>query len=281
MSSLRIAHPSLCHLWSWDCTKSSCEGQEAAGKVLQNSKLGWVATWILTGREDLHKIWTIYVKANSAFSLHLNASSLWSETSWTEVTGRRTCSRFFKPFRRRQLSERDKQLSVGHITQIIAYVSTQKGNTKSRPAKPKLLVPSTAGKGDSWMAGELQLLLLKGTGRAPALLHFMQTQRAGSCQEDSPPCLRSSVASWSLLLESTEELKRDFLKLKTRCQEKPCQSTAVLRLSSWRALHVLVTPNFPQTCIPQQGNVSLCGTQRSPALTLREHQGRVKGTSLS
>lgn len=96
---------------------------------------------------------------------------------------------------RSQLSERDKQLSVRHVTQIIAYVSTQKGNTRSRPAKPKLLVPSTAGKGDSGMAGELQQLLLKGTGRAPALLHFMQTQRAGSYQEDSPPYLQCSLAS--------------------------------------------------------------------------------------
>lgn len=176
MSALRIVHPSLCHSWSLDCTESSWEGQDAAGKVLQNSKLARVATWILTGMEDLRKIWATYVKANSAFSLHLNASSLWSLTSWIKVTGSKTCSHFFKPFRRSPLSERDKQLSVGHITQIIAYVPTWKGNTRSRPAKPKLLVSRTAGTGDSQMAGELQLLLLKGTGKAPALLHVTQTQ---------------------------------------------------------------------------------------------------------
>lgn len=183
------------------------------------------------------KIWTIYVKANSAFSVHVSASSLWS------LTGRRTCSQFFKPCRRSQLSERDKQLSVGQITQIIAYVSTQKRNIRSSPAKPKLLVPSRAGKGDSRMAGELQLLLLKGTGRAPALLCFVQTQRAGSCQEDSPPCLWCSVGSWNVLSASREELTRDFLKLNNRCLEKSCQSTVVLRPRSWHALHALRAHN--------------------------------------
>jgi len=54
---------------------------------------------------------------------------------------------------------------VEQITQITAYVPTEKGNTRSRPAKLKLLVPSTARKGDSQMAGESQLLLWKGTER--------------------------------------------------------------------------------------------------------------------
>lgn len=105
MSPLRIAHPSVCQLWSWDCTDSLWEEQDAAGNVLQNSKLGCVATWILTGREDLRKTWTIYVKVNSAFSLYLKSSSLWSVMSWTEVKGR-SCSQFFKSFRRSQLSVR-------------------------------------------------------------------------------------------------------------------------------------------------------------------------------
>lgn len=174
MSPLRIVHPSLCHSWSLDCTESSWEGQDAAGKVLQTSKLGWVATWILTGMEDLCKIWASrQIQLSVYIGMH---PSLWSLTSWIKVTGRKTCSHFFKPFRRSPLSERDKQLSVGHITQIIAYVPTRKGNARSRPAKPKLLVSRTAGTGDSQMAGELQLLLLKGTGKAPALLHVMQTQ---------------------------------------------------------------------------------------------------------
>lgn len=176
---------------------TNSQGQEAAGKVLQNSKLA--ATWILLGwnlnfnwRKALHKTRTIYVEANSDFSLHLNASTVWSLKSWTGVT-RRICSHFLNPFRRSQLSERDKQLSAGHVTQIIAYVSTQKG-------------------------------------------------------------------------------KRDFLKLKNRCLEKPCQSRVALRQCSWGVLHIYrsVTPNFQLTCIPQQENISW-GAQWSPTLTVTEY----------
>lgn len=57
-------------------------------------------------------------------------------------------------------------------------------------------------------------------------------------QEDSPPCLRCPVASWSLFLASTEELK-NFLKLRARCLEKRGQPTAVLRLCSWHVMHAL------------------------------------------
>lgn len=60
---------------------------------------------------------------------------------------------------------------------------------------------------NSWK-GELQPLLLKDAGRASALLHFKQTQR----EENLPSCLKCPVASWNLLLASTEELKRNFLK---------------------------------------------------------------------
>lgn len=70
------------------------QGQEAAGKFIQNSKL--VATWILlccslnfNWRKALHK--TLYVKANSDFGFHLNALTVWSLTSWSEVK-RRICS---------------------------------------------------------------------------------------------------------------------------------------------------------------------------------------------
>lgn len=102
--------------------------QEEASKITQNRKL--VATWILLGcnlnfnwRKAVHKNRTLYIKANPDSSLHLNAWTVWSLTSWTAVR-RRICSCFFECFRRSQLSEKDKHLCLEHITQIIAYVST-------------------------------------------------------------------------------------------------------------------------------------------------------------
>lgn len=136
--------------------------------------------------------------AKSDFSSHLNALSVWSLTSWTEAT--RVCSHFSQCFRRSQLSERDKQLSLEHITQIIAYLSTQK---------------------------------------------------------------------W----------KRDFLKLKNRCLEKPCHPQwpsgySVGCFTYYRS----VTPNFQLALHSKRVSG---GAQRSPTLRLTEYQGWVKGTSLT
>lgn len=157
---------------------TNSQGQEAAGKIIQNSKL--VATWILlvcnlnfNWRKAFHKIRTLYVKAYPDFSLHLNASTVWNLKSWTAVM-RGVCSCFFELFRRSHLSEKDKQLSLEHVTQITAYVSTQK-------------------------------------------------------------------------------TRKDFLKIKNRCLEKPCQSTVALWLCSWGVLHIFRSiSNFLLTCMPQK-----------------------------
>lgn len=70
------------------------------------------------------------------------------------------------------------------------------------------------------------------------------------------------------------------------------KNLASLQWNSGRAAGVLctlsgsVTPSFQQTCTPQPDNVSglqllTAGAQMSPTLTCTEHQGRLKGPSLS
>lgn len=126
--------------------------------------------------------------------------------------GKRKRFHFFKPSRRSQLSERDKQQS---IELIIAYVS--KGKCYKQASKTKAACFQYRWEGQSSNS--------RGITTAPFEGHWMGTSSA-TPYVDSPSYLSCSVVSWNLLLASTEQLKRDFQK--TRCLEKPCQSAVVL-----------------------------------------------------
>lgn len=94
------------------------------------------------------------------------------------------------------------------------------------------------------MAGELQLLVLKGTGRAPTLLLFMPTQRTGSYQKNTPHSLRFQ---WHRRIkEGHSEVRLGAWKSSVNLQWFPDYAGRVLN-----ALSGSITPNLQCTCIPQ------------------------------